>query len=225
MRNHIRLRKHSHWWLVLLILLFAACTAATPTPTATPTETASSQTSTLDTGNIQLHLQHPTGWTKHNEPGHILISEHETPTNEAGQLNGILFHLWVPSLDDLDIEYDPEHNMALQVLNEIIVSPAYIESAATSQPMPFVWSEHHAAYYTLSYADNSGSVGMVITLVLPDSQQVIAVNISAPADHAARIRELLPDLFNSFTVNDTLLENGALLELPDPLAFPETGSP
>ena len=213
------------WLVVFLILDLAACKvsgAASPVPTeATPEVTAQAQDAwtSLTAGQVELSIRTPDGWQSVPNEFGILLAEH-TEITETQAPDGILVYVFIPGMEDeLDFNDADQPNKAYQVLDRITSMPEYIGYSTVSETVAFQWDEHDAAYYLLT--DGDGNHTMVIAISLPESGRMVVCNISSSAQDAYRIRQVLPDVLSSLTVNGTAMDAASLYALPDPLPFPE----
>lgn len=206
-------------WSLCLLLLAACAAPSTTTPTAQPPPTASWLR--FELGRVQVRMREPVGWDIHQTEYHMVLEEHGQKPEGGALLDGLLVTLWAPPLQDFGLEIVQHQNSALVVLEHVVSARDYVGSAAISQPQALVWSDHQAAYYMLN--DGCGHMTLVLALALPGDEHLLAINISAPAGSGARMRALLPELFNGLVINGRPLANTALHNLPDPLPFPPNG--
>jgi len=204
---------------LLILLILGACVPATPEPTQPlpePTDTVAPVEFTFD--DVTIELQQLPGWDVYVKTANRLImAEGDDPFRTSGGLKGMLVNIWVPSLSNINVEYDLEEHSIAQVLNLVLRTSDVDESAIVGDPIPFEWAGHDAAYYTLT--NKNGNLSLIMALQVADNH-FIAVNLSAPHGHGSRIRDTLPDIFNPFHINGKNLANDALLELPSPMEFP-----
>ncbi len=122
-------------------------------------------------------------------------------------------------LDDFTLQVAEESNLARTMLDEILRDPIYTANIAYTPTFSFTWDGFDAAYYLLSGED--GNATIVIGIAVPDRDVLLSCSVSAPYPQRERIRDLLPELLDGLTLNQTHFAGGALTSLPDPLIFPE----
>lgn len=204
--------------VIALILILSACTHATPTPTITPEPAPEIQTVEFVFDDVTIVLQQLPGWDVYvKTENRLIMAEGDDPFRTSGGLKGLLVNMWVPTLDNLSVDYDLNQHSIAEVLSLVLRTSHINEHNAVHEPIPFEWAGRDAAYYTLT--NKNGNLTLVMALKVAD-KHFIAVNISAPDGHGNRIRETLPLIFDSFHINDEALTNEGLLTLPSPLVFP-----
>ncbi len=179
-----------------------------------------SDTIHLTVDDVELSVYRPAEWQSYATDYGIVLAETLGSVATDGQLGGLLAHIFVPPLSDLDnVLVTETQNPAWAILSEIIRQPEYVGSALVSEPVPFTWSGHSAAYYLVD--NEEGSLTIVIGITPANSARLVACSISAPVDQAGRIRESLADLLDNLRINGVAL-NGSELEaaLPPVLDFP-----
>ncbi|MFQ3567755.1 MAG: hypothetical protein SNJ59_12230 [Aggregatilineales bacterium] len=218
------------WIVISVAILISACQPihqTTPTAPADSTAEAAVGTTTGETNNlwtetemdgVRLGMPMPHGWTAETRDGLILV-EHMSSIATEEPASGILVYIFVPQLDHFNLP-DPEvDNAALAVLRQVVNMPHEIgHNAVASEPVPFVWSDHQAAYYLLSNHD--GIKTIVIAVELPEVRKLVVCNISLPSNQIDRVRALLPTVLDGLTLNGLRLSGDDLNVLPDPLIFP-----
>lgn len=193
--------------LFLVSLSFiAACTSPPTTPISTPAEPETIQ---FQLDEIAIQVLRPPGWNDFQEESSLLLVEQSSDADD--QLAGIAMHIWASEVED-DVSAT---TAALERILRQFVSRA---EAATSQPAAFTWDGHDAAYYLLNSGD--GHITLVIGIHLPEHDRLLAVNISAPADQSNRLRLMLPQLFNGFTIDGKKVSTDGLSALPQALVMP-----
>lgn len=207
-------------------ILLAGCQgfASAPTPNlATPTpppevtaEPTLSEWIEHEVDGVLLGVEKPKGWHAQETEDGILLVEYSAPMTNSDDMPGVQVHVFVHSLDKFDLSLGG--NIARSVLDQIIQNKDYIGSARVDKPFGFAWGSHEAAYYLSNNGD--GNVTMLIAIAIPDSQQMVACNITSPVRESGRIRSILPDVLNTLTVNGVQMDVTALDNLPDPLVFP-----
>lgn len=209
--------------LVLIVILnIAGCQELNnpPTPTSTPVPTPSPMPSASwaihDSTGINIKIKIPYGWETYNTETGIVLTEHMGKPETGGVLEGILIYLFIPPMDGPE-ENSENENSAWKMLKQVINNPKYVGNALVSEPVAFDWDHHDAAYYLLNNRD--GTLTLLLAMELPDHHFVVA-HISLPEIQADRLRPLLPDLLESLTIDNTVVDVSALRDLPDPLVFP-----
>lgn len=206
------------WIFIVMLIALAACqtgTGATPTlePTASPTPNEVTQVSA---DGVTLAIQTPRGWQSvPNEHG-ILLAEH-AELHDSGVPNGILVYIFVPKMEDIDID-DPNDNLALAVLDHVIKLPAYVGDSTVTSAMPMRLGPHNAAYYLLSDAEDNRT--LVLALNDPVTDKIVVCNVSSSRRDSERIRGVLPTVLANLTIDGQAIELDGLDALPDPLVFP-----
>lgn len=166
---------------------------------------------------VSLGMWKPAGWETDQSDG-LVLAEHIVSSHGKIE-SGMLIYCFVPSVDEFDLTEADASNFALAVLGKVVKMPSHTGyDVAVSEPVGFTWGDHQAAYYLL--ATGAGMRALVLALSLPDERQVVACNVSIAAQYADRIRALLPQLLDGFTVEDRVLDGAPLDVLPDPLPFP-----
>lgn len=211
----------------MAIALLAACSftstpAAPPLPTPTPPPEVTGEPTPVEwieheVDNVVLGVEKPRGWQAQQTDDGILLVEHSgSMTTTDRTMRGVQVHIFVHSLDGFELVAGK--NRAWSVLEQIIQDQKYLGSARADKPYGFEWSQHDAAYYLSNNGD--GNMTMLIAIAMPDSERMVACNITSPASEADRIRDILPLIFDSLTVNGLRLDVSVLNHLPDPLVFP-----
>lgn len=221
--------------VIVLGLVLAACQFATitPSPTERPPVTidraetpeitrpiATSEPRWVETqvDGVMLGLMMPAGWAADTTDG-LIMAEHMNALYTGTSMAGMLVYVFVPSLDRFTLPTDENANVALAVLQQVVRMPHEIgHDVAASEPAPFIWSDHDAAYYLLNSGD--GIKTIVLAIALPDVDKLVVCNISVPADQVDRIRQALPEVLDGLTINGHRLSGEALDALPEPLHFP-----
>ena len=133
-------------------------------------------------------------------------------------LRGFLIHIFVQNVSSFHVPDWAGRNMAWMVLKQVVRNPDYVGNALVSEPVAFEWDGHDAAYYLLNNRD--GTVTMLLALDMPGQDNMIVCHVSVPAAQSERIRELLPGLLETLTIDGTQISMIALDVLPQPLVFP-----
>lgn len=212
--------------LLLVALLLAGCqalasepAAATPNDSlANPNPSTQAQWAEYRSRPVSFGLEVPQGWQSYSTEAGIVLNERPATITNGIALEGILIHIFSPPLDDLSRAVTRSENSAWHILREVVSNPEYIGNAIVSDPVPFRWSDLDAAYYLLHNRDTT--VTLLLALDAPETDKLVVCHVSAPENQSSRIRELLPDILSSLTINDTHIGSAALHNLPDPLIFP-----
>lgn len=217
-------------WLVLtgILFLLASCNASPDAPGSTPVPQASPtpEATWLETeaAGVEFGLWKPPGWDADTRGGLILAEEVEDAAggdHPYPVIRGAVVNFFCPNLD---IFSRPEggQNVAMDIMQQAISLP-HVRSVAVgiSDPAPFDWNGHDAAYYLLT--GHGGMHTLVIGIYLPERDKLLAMNISMPESETGRVRAMLPQLFSGFVIDGVELGGDALSGLPQPLVFP-TGS-
>ncbi len=206
-------------YLVIILFILGACVPSAPEPTLIPEPTATVSPVAFEFDDVTITLQQLPGWDVYvNTGNHLIMAEGDDPFRTSGGLKGLLVNIWVPTLSNINVEYDLEKHSIAEILNLVLrTSNEKSENVVHEDPIPFDWGGHQAAYYTLT--NDNGNLSLILALKVAD-EHFIAVNISAPSGHDHRIRETLPLLFNPLHINGKELGNDGLANLPETLAFP-----
>lgn len=164
-----------------------------------------------------ISLTRPHEWEAYGTEYGVVIAEQISSVAKRGQLDGLLAYVFVTPLENYP--QTVATRSAKNVLDVLVTDPDYVGEANVSPTMAFTWNGHEAAYYLLR-DDHMKVLTMVMAVVLPDQGKLLTCTISAPPDHANRIREMLPELFGSLTLNDIQFTREALDALPEVLDFP-----
>ncbi len=190
-------------------------------PTSTPNTTDTAQIVNLSLNDIALALPYPSTWESYTTEYGVVLAEYLGSVATEGQLGGILIHLFVPPLDEMNIPISESdnNNRALDILSKILAYPDYVGNATVSTPSPFLWDQFECAYYLMD--NGEGNLTIVIGILDPQTNRLVTVSMSAPQDQQTRIRAMLPVLLDGLVINDYTL-SGMVLDdiLPNPLVFP-----
>lgn len=169
-----------------------------------------------ETGGVTIGMWRLAGWEANTTDG-IVLAEHRTLPGEE-RVGGLLTYVFVPRLESETVQIigPARGNYALAVLNAVVANPN--QGIEVSQPTQFKWDEFDAAYYLLSSGD--GVRAIVLAIALPENNQLVVCNVSAPSMTANEIRTRLPEIFQGMTINGETIGGEALHELPNPLPFP-----
>ncbi|MFW5748860.1 MAG: hypothetical protein ACOCYT_04520 [Chloroflexota bacterium] len=176
--------------------------------------------------SVQLEVPRPVDWEFYATEYGIVMAEYLGSVATEGQLNGLFTHVWVPPLEDFTLPVADlpasNQNRALAILNQIISNPDYVGDARVSNLAAFNWDGTEAAYYLMD--NNEGNLTLVVGIVPPGLDRLIAASVSAPSNLAQRIRDTIPDMLGNLTVNGQALSGATLnAALPNPLIFPSSG--
>lgn len=220
-----------HMWVVVLFLalILVGCQAHVSSESpVTVGQSASNPTvhnATADqqielvVNGISIHARRPPNWEYFETDFGVVLAEYIGSVATDGQLQGLLMHLHVPPLENVRIPVGSNNsNRAWVILDQVSHQPDTIGSAKVSEPVAFRWGGLDAAYYLMDSGE--GSVTLIMGVIVPQSNGLVACSLSAPRDQAARIRQELPQLLDGLEVNDVVLDGDDLAFLPDPLEFP-----
>lgn len=218
----------SRLWLALtgIFILLASCSTppsvSDSTPAAQPE--ASPETTWLEgeTAGVEIGLWKPAGWNADTHGG-LLLSEQvaDTNTQPYPTIRGVVVSFFCPNLEIFEHQSDSPH-VAMDIMDQAVALPhVRAVSVAISDPVPFDWNGHDAAYYLLTGHGEMRT--LVIGIYLPERDKLLAMNISMPEQEAGRVRAMLSGIFSDFQVEGVVLGGEALNQLPQPLVFP-TGS-
>lgn len=201
---------------MVIMLLLAACSPGSNNA-ASHNETQAEWVH-FELETVSIRLQQPANWTAYTNSEYVILSEHNHAIQENGALAGIVAQFWTPKVTDFEWEHQAEANAAWEILRAVVHKPQLVGGAAHTEPVPFKWDGHDAAYYLLNSGD--GNRSLVLLLMLPDEQTILAGRISTALQEAHRIREVLPLIFEHVEVNDKRLNSRVLNDLPDNFTFP-----
>ncbi len=208
---------------LIYVVLLAGCGGADAVDS---TQLMSSETTTqiidaqinLSVDSINLQLRRPEAWEIYETEYGVVLAEYISSVAVDRQLSGLLTHVFVPPLDEFNIQISATSNPAFLILSQITSNPDYVGSATISDPVAFDWDGLSAAYYLMD--NGEGNVTIVVGVVADRSNRLVACSISAPADQSDRIREALPQLLDGLMINGQVLAGDSLNTLPNPLHFP-----
>jgi hypothetical protein len=210
--------------LVAAAMALAGCqTLALPhAPDENAVHPASTPDSTwieTETNGVRIGMWMPDDWISDTRGG-LMLAEPTLSTDREGLEVAVVVNLFVPPLDyfDIDTAEGRDENLALVILNQVVNMPSAIgDNVVTTTPAPFAWNGHDAAYYLLTVHDGTKTIVIAVEI---SADKLVMCNVSMPDDEARRVRELLPELLEGFTVNEEEMSGEALNALPDPLVFP-----
>ncbi len=172
--------------------------------------------------NVSLALNIPNGWWGNVTDG-ILMVERMHSVEAANPMSGMLVYIFSPSIDNFNMiltTSQSDYNLAYEVLNQVVSMPTEIGLNVLSYgPVAFDWDHQEAAYYLLT--DPDGTRTMVIGVEVPNQNSLVVINVSAPFEQKDRLRETLPSLLASLSINGMSLSDAAINDFPTPLDFPE----
>ena len=169
--------------------------------------------------DVDLSVRLPPRWEYYSTEFGVVLTEKIDVTAGEGQLGGLLMHVFVHPLNDLNISTATGGNVAHSILDTIVHNPDYIGDALVGPVYPFNWGDHDAAYYLMD--NGQGSRAIVFGIQTDRSRSLIFCHVSTPVNQVARMREVLPQLLDGIEVNGVVL-NPAVLNavLPGELVFP-----
>jgi hypothetical protein len=186
----------------------------------TPHNTTQTSTISLTVDDVELSIERPAEWQFYATDYGIVLAEALGSVATDGRLAGLLAHIFVPPLNDVDLLISDAENLAWAILSEIVRQPEYVGSALVSEPVAFTWSGHSAAYYLVD--NEEGHLTIVIGVTPADSARLVACSISAPVDQSQRMRESLAGLLDHLRINGAALDGSELeAALPPVLEFPQ----
>ena len=207
--------------LLFILVSLAACQALTESHNYDDQRLAdkpSRQWTHHNESEISLRIVVPEGWETYNTSAGIVLNEYMGSNAPDQPLRGFLIHIFVQNLSGFHLPDWAGRNMAWMVLKQVVHNPDYVGNAIVSEPVGFDWDGHDAAYYLLNNRD--GTVTMLLALDIADQDNMIVCHVSVPQDQSGRIRELLPGLLATLTIDGTRIDIAALETLPQPLEFP-----
>jgi hypothetical protein len=225
------------WWLFLIVASTVACgTASLPpvSPSASPTEEVTDEPTEVVTipgqpvdtrvNDVTVGIRVPVGWEVQITEDGLLMAERFGKMGAGRLVWGMQVHVFVYRIDDVELAGAGDNdNVAWHVLKTVTSKRQYIGNAAVSEPQPFQWDAHDAAYYLLNNGD--GNVMLVVAVALDEPRRLVVCNFTAPSKKAAYIRSKLPQMLSTLTLNGLRLNVAALHALPDPLVFPAYSRP
>lgn len=191
-------------------LLLTACLPVSIPASPSPHPIGSDEFVDLPLSNITIKIRRLPGWSLYNDAEHIVLTEEITPLDPEGVLHGIVIHLWVAEMT--------ADGTIVEALHHILQTSDIGDDAVYSEPQAFEWQQHESAYYLLN--THNDNVALVLVVRLPESPQMLAINITTSLDDHARIRKLLPELFMGFMINNHPLSHHDLYHIPESLDFP-----
>ncbi len=177
----------------------------------------------LETSTTRLTVDSPEGWTYHLTEFGVMFSEGQERDfqNRNNVFDSFTVHLFVPPVDyfaEYTLPDAATTNLAFSVLDYVRNRPSLVGDALVSEPVAFEWEGHEAAYYLLNSQD--GSLTLLFAVEAPDSNQLLVSNITAPASEMEHIRDVLPHILDTLTINGLQFDASLLNVFPDPLVFP-----
>jgi hypothetical protein len=188
----------------IMLAMITACNPFASVKTPTPSNPDDTQHITLTLQGVPLAFTKPAGWHIYRETDHVILTEQSEPLNADGSLQGIVVHIWLMDA--------PPENTTSAALSRILLTPDLTEPLpVTVTPHSFEWSQHDAAYYMLEAQE--GYMTLVLAVMLADKSSMVAINISAPQQDTARVKALLPTLFDGFAIGGRELDSAPLGDL------------
>ncbi|PJF32752.1 MAG: hypothetical protein CUN52_00095 [Phototrophicales bacterium] len=212
--------------ICILLMMITGCAPSSESDdgarviaTQPPTLTTTTDIVTLTIEDITLTLPYPKEWETYTTEYGVVLAEYLGSVATEGQLGGILIHLFVPPLAEMDLPVSQDDNRAMSILREILSHPNYVGTATVSDLRPFLWDGLDCAYYLMD--NGEGNLTIVIGIFDATSNKLVTVSMSAPQDQQERIRTALPILLDDLVINNQQL-SGMVLDavLPNPLIFP-----
>ncbi len=214
---------------ILIMSLLVGCDHhADPTGVVNRPDEALADHSELTDAHVIMHVQgvelsvpRPHDWEHYETEYGIVLAEEIGSVATDGRLNGLLTHVFVHPLEEFSsILGTQSSNLAHELLDAIVHNPDYVGTAHVTAPVAFDWNGLDAAYYLMKNHD--GNVTIVIGVVAPNSNQLVATSISAPIEQAARLGNEIAQLLHGMMINEVALNGAALDVLLDPFQFPST---
>ena len=211
-----------NWFLFLLIIVAALCQACAGPKNPIgqlAIKTTQQVWANHSEGEYALRILVPYGWETYNTDAGIVLNEMVGANAPDTPLHGILIHVFVPDAEQFRWPNETDVNLAWYILKQVVHNPDYVGNARISEPVAFDWDHHDAAYYLLNNLD--GTVTMLLAMGMPNGRSLVVCHISVPDDQTHRIRQEMPDLLATLTIDGQPIDVAALRKLPDPLVFPE----
>ncbi len=198
--------------ILFTLLLLTACNSQ-PLPSAE----RPAQSLVLENDKLRVAMRAPQGWTSLEDDRHLILVEKPNPINANGLLEGLIVHIWMPTLEDLlEINFTPTSS-ASELLQQIVELPLVTANAVASTPQAFQASGYDGAYYTLNSGD--GNVTFVLMLKYQDSN-FVAFNVSTQLKQLERIPQGLVQVLGGMTFNGVPLDTAWVARLPSVLYVP-----
>lgn len=164
-----------------------------------------------------MTLRAPEGWTSLEGDSHIILIEQRNPIGAHGLIEGLIVHVWMPTLEDLlEVSFTPTSS-ASELLQQIVELPLVTANAVASKPQDFQAQGYDGAYYTLNSGD--GNVTLVLMLKY-NANDFIAFNFSTQLKYLERIPQGLAKVLEGMTVNDVPIDTAWVTSLPSVLYVP-----
>jgi hypothetical protein len=211
-----------NWFLVVLIVVAALCQACAGSKNSIgpiADKTKEQEWADHSEGEYALRILVPYGWETYNTDAGIVLNEMIGANAPDTPLHGLLIHVFVPDARQFRWPDETDVNLAWYILKQVVHNPDYVGNARISEPVAFDWDHHEAAYYLLNNLD--GTVTMLLAMEMPNGRSLVVCHISVPDDQTHRIRQEMPDLLATLTIDGQQIDVSALRSLPDPLVFPE----
>jgi hypothetical protein len=208
--------------LVLALMALAGCQSlalpqAPDENTVHPASTPDTTWIETVTNGVRLGMWMPNDWIADTHGG-LMLAEPTPSTENEGVDVTVVVNLFVPRLDYFTIPQGSAHNVALVVLDQVVDMPSAIgDNVVTTEPVAFDWNGHEAAYYLLTAHDGANTIVIAVEATV---DKLVMCNVSMPEAETHRVRDMLPQLLEGFTVNEEDMSGEALAVLPNPLVFP-----
>lgn len=204
--------------LGIIILMGMLLFAVGCTPSVSVLPSTEEKVLRLETAKVSLEWQPVGAWQAMLHEGHIILMEQPQPVSADGIIQGVIANIWLP--ETLEIASNPTTvpMTASDVLTQVVSRPPISTDATTSSPQAFVWQGYDGAYYVLNSGD--GNIALVIALVLPESNHMLAFNLSANEKNTASIYRALANILNHLQVNTQVLGDSLVTVLPKELPIP-----
>lgn len=204
------MRQRASFFIIVLFLI--ACRPHTPSLTPVPERTLR-----LSQDGVTLALDVPPAWQSRVANERIILMQMSEPIDAQGIINGVVVNLWLPAKNI--VPNTPTANTStLEVLSQFLSNPSITESATLSTPVAFQWQQYDSAYYLLNGGD--GNITLVVALTAPQTQRMIAINLSTSLDNTDSLLPTLSLLLERMSVNDNALDASLIAFLPTELPVP-----
>jgi hypothetical protein len=198
--------------LFILLLFLMACRPHTLSLTPAPERTLR-----LSQDGVTLALDVPPLWQSRVANERIILMQMNQPMNAEGILNGVVVNLWLPAKNAMP-NTPAGSATTVEVLSQFLNNPSITESATISTPVAFQWQQYDSAYYLLNAGD--GNITLVVALTAPQTQRMIAINLSTSLDNTDSLVPTLSLLLERMSVNDNALNASLVSFLPTELPVP-----
>lgn len=165
-----------------------------------------------DINGVDLGVWLPPGW-QYDDTGGLTLVEHMMSIDTDTPAQMITLYFFVPELDGILDRNQAHDNLAYAALHEVAESPDLIGAAEVTRPVKATWGEVDAAYYTYTAPDRVQ--GWVLAFTVPNDDQIVVANVTAPQREISRLRDMLPLLLNDLRVNRLRLGDSLPTNLSD----------